>query len=236
VANVSVNRGVLIGAVGVAAVSLLALAYVLGRESGSGSVPAPRTQIQRVVASVRDEAPAAPTPVAPVSPVAQRAEAQPASVPAAPGAAVQAPAPADGGRGEGTDASRTVVAAYFDAVDHIQPGAMTGDANAMANEMGAALANGDMSGLDKLIGQTEAAREKLAAVVPPAACAEYHRESLASLDDALGVVRALKTAMESPEPASQLAGVAARANALRARADVLQKEEQDLRQRYGLKR
>jgi hypothetical protein len=150
---------------------------------------------------------------------------------------MQAAAPADSGRSNpSADPARAAVAAYFDAVDHLQPGAMSGDAEAIANEMGAALANGDTSGLDKLIRQTEAAREKFAAVVPPPACADFHRESLASVDDALAVVRSLKTAMESPDPAAQLASVAARANALRSRADVLQKEEQDLRQRYGLKR
>jgi len=40
--------------------------------------------------------------------------------------------------------------------------------------------------------------------------------------------------MESPEPAVQLPGVAARATALRSRVDVLQREEVALRQRYGL--
>jgi hypothetical protein len=45
----------------------------------------------------------------------------------------------------------------------------------------------------------------------------------------------MKTAMESSEPATQLASVSARATALRSRADALQKEELALRQRYDLK-
>jgi hypothetical protein len=244
VANVSVNRGVLIGVGAVAAASLLALAFVLGRESGSGSVPAPLTRVERAAPRPQDDALPPPTPIAAL--ITERAEMRPTAwpAPAAPGPGlavppppVQAAAPADSGRSNPSpDPARAAVAAYFDAVDHLQPGAMSGDAEAVANEMGAALANGDTSGLDKLIRQTEAAREKFAAVVPPTACAEFHRESLASVDDALAVVRSLKTAMESPDPAAQLASVAARANALRSRADVLQKEEQDLRQRYGLKR
>ena len=243
-ANVSVNRGVLIGVGTVAAAALLALAFVLGRETGSGSVPAPLTRVGRVAPRPQEDALPQPTPVAVA--IAERAEMRPTSwpAPAAPGpgvavpsAPLQAAAPAESGRSSpSADPARAAVAAYFDLVDHIQPGAMSGDAEAMANEMGAALANGDMSGLDKLVRQTEAAREKLAAVVPPPACAEFHRDSLASVDDALAVVRSLKTAMESPEPAAQLASVAARANALRARAETLQKEEQELRQRYGLKR
>jgi hypothetical protein len=244
VANVSVNRGVLTGVGAVAAASLLALAFVLGRESGSGSVPAPLTRVER--AALRPQAEPVPPPTPAAAAIGERAEMRPTAwpAPAAPGpglavpsAPVQVAAPVDSGRSNPSpDAARAAVAAYFDAVDHLQPGAISGDAEAVANEMGAALANGDTSGLDKLIRQTEAAREKFAAVVPPPACAAFHRESLASVDDALAVVRSLKTAMESPDPAAQLANVAARANALRSRADVLQKEEQDLRQRYGLKR
>jgi hypothetical protein len=244
VANVSVNRGILIGVGTVAAVSLLALAFVLGRESGTGSVPAPLTRVERAASRPQAEPLPPPTPVA--AAITERAETQPTAwpAPAAPGpgvavpaAAVQPAVPIDSGRNNlSADPARAAVAAYFDAVDRIQPGAMSGDAEAVANKMGAALANGDMSGLDKLIRQTEAAREKFAAVVPPPTCANFHRESLASVDDALAIVRSLKTAMESPDPAAQLANVAARANALRTRADVLQKEEQDLRQRYGLKR
>ncbi len=242
--KVSVNKGLLVGVVAVAAISLIALAFVLGRESGSGSVPAPTTRIERVVPRTQEEPLPLPTPAA--APFAERAETRPTfgSVAAAPAqgvtaqtAAVQAPAPADGGRGSaGSESERASVVAYFDAVDHIQSGAMSGETEGIANEMAAALANGDTSGLDKLARQTEATKASLAAITPPASCATFHRESLASLDDALEVVRSLKAALGSPDPSAEFASVAARANALRARADVLQKEEQALRQRYGLKR
>src|ERR1035438_9880374 len=53
-----------------------------------------------------------------------------------------------------------------------------------------------------MIQETEAAKESLAALTPPASCAAHHRESLGSLDDALEILRSLKTAMESPEPAA----------------------------------
>ena len=80
-----------------------------------------------------------------------------------------------------------------------------------ASGMAAALAKGDTSGLDRMNQETEAAKESLAALTPPASCAAHHRGSLGSLDDALEILRSLKTAMESPEPAAQLPGVAARA-------------------------
>ncbi len=241
--KVSVNKGLLVGVVAVAAVSLLALVFLLGRESGSGSVPAPSTRIERVAPRAQEGPPPLPTS-APLL-LMERPETFPAtgSAPSTSvqGAALQvaaspAPAPIGGERGSaGFDAERASVAAYFDAVDHIQAGAMSGEAEGVAHEMAAALANGDTSGLDKMIRETEAAKQSLAALTPPPSCAAHHRETLAGLDDAMDVLRSMKTAMESSDPATQLAGVSARATALRSRADALQKEELALRERYGLK-
>lgn len=249
--KVSVNKGLLIGVVAVAAVSLLALVFLLGRASESGSPsgqPSGREHPGRLVASnasdprAQDQLLPLPTPAA--APLADYADTRPAPLqtPSTPehratsqAAAGQATPSTDGERGgAGSDSARAAVAAYFDAVDHIQPEKMSGEAEGVANEMVAALAKGDTSGLDRMIRETEAAKESLAALTPPASCAAHHRVSLGSLDDALEILRSLKTAMESPEPAAQLTGVAARATALRSRADVLQKEELALRQRYGL--
>jgi hypothetical protein len=228
--KVSMNKGLLIGVVAVAAVSLLALAFLLGRTSESGSPagqPPGRVLSGGVAASPVSDPRALdqplPLPTSAVAWITDLAAPRPA------------PAPTDGERGSaGSDSARAAVVAYFDAVDHIQPGKMSGEAEGVANEMAAALAKGDTSGLDRMIRETEAGRESLAALTPPASCAAHHRESLGSLDDALEILRSLKTAMESPEPAAQLTGVASRANALRSRAEVLQKEELTLRQRYGL--
>ena len=241
--KVSVSKGLLIGVVAVAAMSLLALAYQIGRASGSGGVPAPPTRIERIAPRPQEEPLQLPTPAA--GSIAEQGDTRPASGPAPPtpeqgatpqAAAGQVPAPIESERGgAGSDSMRAAVAAYFDTVEHIQAGAMSGEANSVAQEMAAALASGDTSSLDKMIRETEAAKERLAAVAPPAPCATHHRESLGSLDDALEVLRALKAAMESPEPIAQLASVSTRGAALRSRADVLQKEEVALRRRYGLK-
>jgi hypothetical protein len=242
VEKVSVSKGLLIGVVVVAAASLLTLAYQLGRVSGSGEVAGPSTRIERVAPRPQGEPLRLPAPAAAL--IAEHAETRPISVPpSAPSqgaalqeAARQAPAPVESERsGAGSDPAQAAVVAYFDTVDHIQPGAMSGEADGIAHEMAAALANGDTSGLDKMIRQIEAAKVSFAAVTPPAPCAAFHRESLASLDDGLEMLRSLKGAMESSEPVAQLASVATRATALRSRADALQNEELALRQRYGLK-
>ena len=238
------SKGLLIGVVAVAAASLLALAYQLGRASESGSVPAPSTRIERAGPRPQGESPQVPTPAA--ESIVEHADTRPAFGPApfapeqgaAPQAAAgQAPAPVESERGSaGSDPLRAAVAAYFDAVERSQVGAMSGEAESVAREMAAALTSGDTSSLDKLIRETEAAKARLAAVTPPAPCATHYRESLGSLDDALEVLRSLKTAMESPDPVVQLPNVSIRATALQSRASLLQKEEMALRERYGLKR
>ncbi len=230
--KVSVSKGLLIGVVAVAALSLLALAFLLGRTSRSGSpsgqpsgrelpggaqpvsLPAP------AAASITDPADTRPGPgLAPSSPDHR--------------AALQAPPGSERG-GAGSGSARAAVATYLDAVDHIQPGKMSGDPEGVAGEMAAALAKGDTSGLDRMIRETEAAKERLAALTPPASCAAHYRESVRSLDDALEMLRSLKTAMASPDPSAQLTAVTNRATAVRSRSEALQKEELALRQRYGL--
>ncbi|MFI5182457.1 MAG: hypothetical protein ACHQPI_13810 [Thermoanaerobaculia bacterium] len=250
--RVSVNKGLLIGVVAIAVMSLLALAFLLGRASESGSPTGPPKGRELPVGAVASPVSGLRAPDQPLSPpspaapsIAEPAVTRPASGPA-PSAPEQraspqalslsAPAPAEGERDSaGTASARAAVAAYFDAVDHIQAGKV-GEAEGVANEMAAALAKGDTSGLDRMIRETEEARGSLGALAPPASCAAHYRESLGSLDDALEILRSLKTAMESPEPAAQLTGITTRATALRSRAEALQKEEAALRQRYGLTR
>ena len=232
-------KGFLVGA-GAAAV-LLALAYQLVRTSESGVVSAPSTKIERVAPRAQ-EAPLR-LPATAAASIPDYADPRPASGPAPynPGqgaasqaAAGQAPASFESDR-SGGGSERAAVAAYFDAIDHIQPGTMSGGGESVAQEMAAALAGGDTSSLDKMIRETEAAKARLAAITPPAPCATHYRESLGSLDDALEVLRSLKAAMQSSEPVAQLTSVASRAAALQSRASVLQKEEAALRERYGVK-
>ncbi len=246
--KVSVNKGLLVGVVAVAAGSLLAVAFLLGRASGSSTPAAPPAgaPVRDVIAAPGPGAPAPdPTAPAPVdAPVTPFADVPPAPRPPPPApeprdafrdAARPAPVARDAG-GARSDPDLSAVAAYLDAVDRVQPGATGGSPEGIANELATALANGDTSGLDGMIRETEGAKERLARLRPPAACAAHHRESLGSLDDALEVLRTLKTAMESPDPAAGLASVAAQAGALRSRAEALQREETTLRERYGLAR
>lgn len=240
--KVSVSKGLLAAVVAVAAGALLAVAFLLGRVSAPAIPSAPPARLARPAwtpAPPASDSPGvrAPDPPSASTPAALQ-EPAPKALPPEIGAAVPpSPGPAPGLREAGSarvpsDPDREAVTAYLDAVDRIQPGKMSGDPEGMANEMAGALVRGDTSSLEELIRETEGARSRLAALTPPVACAAHHRESLGSLDDALEMLRSLRSAMGSPEPAAQLAGVASHANALRARAEAVKKEEQALRQRY----
>ncbi len=106
----------------------------------------------------------------------------------------------------------------------------------MANEMAAALAKGDSSSLDALVGQLEGARERLLAVSPPPPCAAHYRETVASAESALDMLRTLKMVTGSADPAALLVEITSQATALRTRSEALKREEEILRVRYGLAR
>lgn len=250
--KVTVNRGLLVGLAAVAALSLLGVAFLLGRASGTGNAPAAASgvatpnaapssvSVNRASEPVLLQAPGTAPDPSPFAPPCVTLPTPAAAPPPEPYAAPRPdPEPAPVSRvaaRASADPERGAVAAYLDAIDRIQPAQVSGSAENAANELATALAKGDTSGLDAMIRDSEAAKAKLSALVPPAPCAGHYRESLASLDDALGMLRSLKGAMESPDPVGALVGVAGRATELRSRAEALQREDAALRQRYGLNR
>jgi len=245
VEKVRVDRSVLVGLATLAAVSLLAVAFLLGRASGPSApqAPAPTAHAESVAP---EAAPPAPAPIPGLTPFASAPEpvrpAEPSVVPAAPVVAppppaAPDPAPPTAGPVPAPEVpGAAAVAAYFAALDAIGPSGPAGDPQSLAGGLATALAQGDTSGIDGLIRETEESRARLLAIAPPAACAAHHRETLASLDDALGMLRALKAATGSDDPATALADVATRSTALKSRAEALQAEERALRERYGLAR
>lgn len=252
--KVHVSKRLLIGLVAVSAGSLLAVAFLIGRSSAPKTPPEGPARVREAAAYSPGTRSAGGTALQP-TPVAARgsdllgryqaSESVPAlpedrTVSQAPPLSAMPPAtidaPAMGNSPGAIDPASAAVAKYLDAVDQIQPANVSGGAESIAGEMAAALARGDTSGLDGMIRDSEAARQRLAALRPPEACAAHHRETLGSLDDALEMLRSLKSAMESSDPAAALANVASRANTLRTRAEALQNEDRALRQRYGLSR
>lgn len=223
--KVEVSGGLLIGLICALGAALLGLVFLLGRESARpapAAPPQPAAQAPPPTQSTQP-APEAPAPTFAVQP-------PPAPMPG------PAPAPATPPMDPAhrpPDTERAAVAAYFQAVDHIQPGELDGDPQSVAQGMVEELGKGDSSGLDGMVRQAESARSRLAALAPPPACAAYHRESLADLDASLELLRGMKQALSASD-ADALSSLNSKATALRARSEALQREEQQLRQRYGL--
>jgi len=244
VATVNVDRRLLWTLAGVAGLSLLAVAYLLGRASGTerteprpeGAAPA----FSPVLAGTGANVVMTPAPTSPSAdpaigelPFSSAEHSSPDALPESRTPFLPTPDPEPGLAPPPEDPERAAVAAYLDAVDAIQASGLAGSPENAANEMAVALARGDASGLDGLVREAEEARRRLLGISPPAACAAHHRETLASFDDALEMLRALRDASASGDPAASLAAVAARATALRSRAEALQREDRVLRVRAG---
>jgi hypothetical protein len=223
--KVEVHKPLLIALACTAAAAVMGLVFLLGRESGRAAKP--------------QDAPAPLVPPQVITAPAGLAGALPKEEPFSPVAPVQglavAPPLQKGTSAESAgDSVRTLVVAYFDAIDHIQPAGTGGDPESTAQGIMGSLAKGDSSGFDGMIRQAEIARGRLAAISPPQPCASYHRECLVSLDNGLALMRSLKTAMAGQGAEGQLTSLAAQAEVLRKRSESLQTEEQALRRHYGV--
>lgn len=223
-AKVEIPKGMLIGLVAVSATAVIGLAFLLGREAGRSAS-----------AKLRNEPNVAGAPAAPLAPPSKPVEVMGAPVmqPVPPGPPAPSAPQVSGPSFPLVEPARAAVAAYFQAVENIQPGS-GGDPETMAQQIVAGLGKGDMTGFDGMIQQAQAARDRLSAITPPQPCAAYHRESLASLGEGLELMRALKKAISSAEPDSPVLSLADRANALKVRSEALQRQEKALKQRFGL--
>jgi hypothetical protein len=124
------------------------------------------------------------------------------------------------------------VVAYFKAVESIQPGSI-GNPETVAQQVAAGLGNGDTSGIEGMIQQAQETRNHLSVILPPQPCATYHQELLASLDEGLNLMKAIKTLVASPtSPSMPASDLTARANAMKVRSDSLRSQEMALKQRY----
>jgi hypothetical protein len=224
--KVEVNKTLLIALACTAAAAVMGLIFLLGRESGRAAKPqdAPAPVMPPQVITV---------PVSDLAGVLPKDELSP-SVSPVQGLAVAPPLPKMTSAESAGESVRALVVAYFDAIDHIQPGGSGGNPESTAQGIMGSLAKGDSSGFDGMIRQAETARERLAAISPPQPCATYHRECLVSLDNGLALMRSLKTAMAGQGADGQLTSLAAQAEVLRKRSESLQTEEQALRRLYGV--
>lgn len=232
---VTLPRWMLVALAAALVVSLLALAFLLGRAS---AVPGGQVLPGQ---STRFHVGAAPPPQAASSGAPEPTPAVASTIPAFSGepvgplvvesSPVTEPTPGVERSPEATAAGR--VAAYFARIGRIQgAGGLTGGA-AGAQQILTATLQGDSSELDRLVAEAERTRRELGTVQPPAECAAYHATLLRLMGDSGALLGDLRAALLG-EDSSRLATLASKAMALQTSVEELKAMEQELRRRYGL--
>jgi outer membrane biosynthesis protein TonB len=213
------------------ALSLLGVAFLLGRESGRGPQP--------IVAAAPSEPTVAPPAVAPPA-VAPPAVAPPAPTPTPPTpttpepAIAPSPTPPPTAHAKDDSAEKQAIARYFREVDQLQNSDVE-NPEAAASSLINAASDGDTSGLRALVQQARAAEAKAAALTPPAPCEKYHRQLVRVLADSRQMVQALEHGIAGGA-VDTLPGLLAQAQATKSRADALAHEERAIKSRFGLAR
>ncbi|MFA9472762.1 MAG: hypothetical protein ACERNK_19510 [Deltaproteobacteria bacterium] len=123
---------------------------------------------------------------------------------------------------------RAAVAEYFQQVDLIQSHAGAGDPNAFAMDMIKAGMGGATSGFDQLIADSDRMKRELESMTPPPSCAPYHQANLEMLAESRGMLESMKVAITTRNTES-LSAIARQAADLQARAEALRALQEQLR-------
>ena len=222
---VSVPRWVLVTLAAALGVSLLLVAYLLGRQSQSGDRVAPAPLARPAAAQARSAATpptvvrTAPEPtqepaVWPTVGVARSAQ------PESPTVSVQPPAPA-------RRSARPEVDAYFSRIEQIQLSGVSASPEA-AQTMLNAMLQGDSTSFDRLLADAERGEREARGITPPPQCAAYHAALLDLLHESRALLVDLNGAIGAEDP-SRLLALGARAAELQRKGEALKEQEQALR-------
>jgi len=232
--TVTVPRWLLVGLAIALGVSLLAVAYMMGRESLLAESALVATPAHHAPPLMRPNATDVPARVPEVGEVRPPNEAPDHAVERPPtptsGAIAESPATA-APQADVEPAGR--VAAYFARLDSIRASGLNGTSQEAAQRLLGAALQGDTTALDGLTADTERAEREVHAILAPAECAEYHRELLGTLGDGKALLGDLRATLAT-EDSGRLVQMTARAGALQRRAEDLRVRERDLRGRYGV--
>lgn len=117
---------------------------------------------------------------------------------------------------------------YLDRMDAIRYGEDAADPNAFATALIKAGMSGSTEGFDELIADTEGMEQEMRSITPPPSCEKYHEASLEALGHGRAILIELKNAI-STRDVSKVAEVAQEAAALQVKADELTRLETNLR-------
>ncbi len=230
------NRKIVIALGSALGLSLLMIAFLLGRLSAKPEIVTIATPASNPSAST--PAPAAlAAPESPHPPIEAAPAAADAATPLSPArsnAPIQeiAPAPPSGINAMATSPERQQVAAYFAEVDRLEDmGA--GDPQAFASSMMQSLSSGDFSEFDKLLEKARAQRQRLLAIVPPPACAEHHRLARTLSADSVAMLERLKAALMKGDSMA-LMGIASDGKTLETQANQLKAMGETIKRQAGV--
>ncbi|MBT9589109.1 hypothetical protein IV102_37595 [bacterium] len=225
--TVQISKTALAWLVGGLVLCMVALAFMLGRQSVS---PVVAPVAAAPVAPVAAVAPVAPVPVEaePVASVSvEPVEAAPPPV-AAP-VAVRNPAPPAKPKLPAGESVK--VRKYLEQVDAITAGTQSlGNPSDFANDLLNQSLMGDTSGIDSLLAQVRQSQSALAQIQPPASCKEHYQLLGQQLQGSLNVLQQLKKALVTSDT-SGLAALAGQGSAMQAQAQRLQRLTTELKER-----
>lgn len=232
--TVTMPRGVLVALVALLLLSLGLAAFLAGRASApappAATAVSPAAAPPTVEAAPPPDAAATPAAPAAVYPGVHEGEPAPAAVPrpgsAPAGVALALPPPAP------EDAAR--VSRYFQEMEAAQESAKYWtDPQALAGTLVDGLSKGDRSGIDRLIGSTRAAVERMSALDVPPDCGEHHRRSLDLVAQGIALLESIATGATAGD-LDAFSAIPPRARQLEAEAKDVDALAARIKQRYGV--
>lgn len=231
---VTVPRGALFALVAALVVCVIAVAFLVGRESARSRGPASAPPATLAAASAPSQPPTTALASADTLPPALAASDVPPPAAAGPGIPLAASSPAAPQGPSAQDPLRDAVASYFREVEAIQSqGKAAGDPEAMARALLEQGSKGEMSGLDDLAAANRKVRDNLRAMTVPEPCREHHRLTLAVLDESLAMLERVKGQLGG-EDESALAALPEAGRALEQKAKDVDALAAEIKRRFGL--
>jgi hypothetical protein len=212
--------------VGVCAVCVVAVAFLLGRVTATAPAAAPTAESARASTATR----AAEAPSVPATGPRGDDRTTPREPPQ--GLAHDSSVPAESPAGGGPDAA--AVAAYFRQMDAVAAEAKTTqDPQALARSVLDQAMSGNTSAIEGLISTQRSLENRLGQIVPPPACREHHERSVRLFGRAITLLERTRDLM-SGQGTPDLGVVASEGRAIEAEAKALDALANDLRRAAGL--
>jgi hypothetical protein len=245
--SVPIPRNVLAALVAGVVVLLVAVAFLLGRESkpgtpaGSAAATLPPVTAPLPSGATGEEAPAVASTQSGDS--SSESEAPPASnpIPGAPLgtepglAAAAPPGSASPPSTPQEDPSAAAVRKYFVEIEALQAQGKywSDDAQSFGRTLIDQASRGDASGFDELIAANQRVRDSVAAMSVPSPCAEHHSRTLRLLDEGLSLLKDVKSRFVS-EDMTGLETITTTAYGIQNRAKEVDALAAEIKKRYGI--